>query len=68
MWSIIIILCAKWNVFLRGEWDVATFVTSYLPVPIFFCLFFGYKLWCKTEWIRASKMDFVSGITSWKNQ
>ena len=68
MWTVIIILFAKWSVFLKGSWNTASFVTNYLPVPVFFCLYFGYKFWYGTKWIRASEMDFVTGITSWKNQ
>ena len=66
-WSVIIILFADWGVFLRGKWDTASFITNYIPIPIFFCFFFGYKFWYKTKWIPASEMDFVTGITSWKN-
>jgi amino acid transporter len=67
-WSAIIILFADWEVFLSGNWDTGSFITNYIPIPFFFCMFFGYKLWHKTKWIPASEMDFVSGITSWKNQ
>jgi yeast amino acid transporter len=68
MWTIIVILFAKWEVFLHGGWDTTLFITNYLPVPVFFCLFVGYKLWYKTEWIRADKMDFITDVTSWKDQ
>ena len=68
MWTIIIILCAEWNVFLHGKWNTASFITNYLPVPVFFCLFFGYKLRNRTKWIHSCDMDFVTGITSWRNQ
>ena len=61
-WSTIIILCAKWEIFLHGKWDTASFITNYLPIPVFFCLFFGYKFWYKTKWIRPSEMDFVTDI------
>ena len=35
-WTIIIILFADWSVFLKGNWDVASFCTNYIPVPVFF--------------------------------
>lgn len=66
--NIIFILFADWSVFLKGNWDTASFVTNYIPIPIFFCLFFGYKLWFKTKWVTTSNMDFVTGVTSWKHQ
>ena len=48
-------------VFLAGNWDTATFVTSYLPIALFFVLFFGYKLIKRTKFIRYEDMDFVTG-------
>ena len=68
IWTTIIILFADWEVFLKGNWNTASFITNYLPIPFFFCMFFGYKIWFKTKFIRASDMDFVTGVTSWKNQ
>lgn len=67
-WTIIIILFAKWSVFLKGRWNTASFITNYLPIPVFFILYFGYKFWYRTKLIRASEMDFVTGITSWKHK
>lgn len=67
-WSIVIILFADWEVFLKDNWDTASFITNYLPIPFFVCMFFGYKFFYKTKWIAASDMDFVTGVTSWKNQ
>jgi len=67
VWTVIIILFSSWGVFLSGNWDTATFITTYIPIPIFICLFFGYKLWNKTRWIPATEMDFVTGISNWKH-
>lgn len=68
VWSIVIILFADWSVFLKGDWDTASFITNYIPIPFYTCLFFGYKFWHKTKFHRASEMDLVSGITNWKHQ
>ena len=68
LWTIVIILCADWSVFLRGEWNTADFITTYFPVPVFFCLLFGYKLWNKSKLVSLLEMDFVTGITSWKGK
>jgi amino acid transporter len=68
VWVLLIILFADWQVFLKGNWDHAAFITNYFPIPVFICLFFGYKFWYKTKWIPASEMDFVTGITSFKEQ
>jgi amino acid transporter len=40
--------------------DGVAFVVSYILIPIFFILFFGYKFWKKTEWVAASQMDIWS--------
>jgi len=68
IWTAIIIIFADWEVFLKGNWDHASFITNYFPIPFFFIMFFGYKFWHKTKWIPASEMDFVTGVTSWKNR
>jgi len=67
LWTGLIILFADWSVFLKGNWDHASFITNYLPVPVFFILYFGYKFWFKTKIINPLEMDFVTGVTSMKN-
>lgn len=65
-WVTLIILFADWSVFLKGNWDHASFITNYLPVPVFFILYFGYKFTMKTKIVSASEMDFSTGVTSLK--
>ncbi|RMD44829.1 hypothetical protein DV735_g425, partial [Chaetothyriales sp. CBS 134920] len=38
--------------------SVATFITSYITIPVSVVLFVGWKLWHKTHWVRLSEMDF----------
>ncbi|RMZ85041.1 hypothetical protein DV738_g5, partial [Chaetothyriales sp. CBS 135597] len=38
--------------------DVKTFITSYITIPVSVLLFLGWKLWKKTHWVRLSEMDF----------
>jgi amino acid transporter len=40
--------------------DKVSFVVSYILIPVFLILFFGYKFWKKTQWIQASEMDIWS--------
>ncbi|KAF8464510.1 amino acid permease-domain-containing protein [Gautieria morchelliformis] len=61
-WTIIIILFADWSVFLKGNWDHASFITNYLPVPGFIIMYFGYKYVKGTKIIRAEDMDFVTFV------
>lgn len=58
----IVCLFSGWYVFLAGNWDTATFVTTYFPIPFFFVLFFVYYFTQPSAFIKASEMDFHSGI------
>ncbi|KAG2188409.1 hypothetical protein INT44_001162 [Umbelopsis vinacea] len=58
----IIIFLSGWQVFLAGEWDTASFITQYLPIPVAVLLFFGYKFFMKTHWNRVEEMDFHTGL------
>ncbi|KAI0274681.1 amino acid permease [Gloeopeniophorella convolvens] len=51
-----------WSVFLKGEWDTATFVTNYLPLALFPIFYIGSKIWTRTPAQKASEMDFYSGL------
>lgn len=46
---------------LLRPFDIVSFVISYVLIPVFLLLFFGYKFWRKTKWIQASQMDIWSG-------
>ncbi|KAH8556566.1 amino acid permease [Umbelopsis sp. PMI_123] len=60
--TIIILFFSGWEVFLYGEWDTATFITTYLPIPFAIILFVGYKVIKKTHWNSVHEMDFHTGI------
>jgi amino acid transporter len=49
-------------VFLKNNWNTATFVTNYLPLILFPILYIGAKWWKRTPIILATEMDFYSGI------
>jgi len=50
-----------WAVFIHGNWDTATFVTSYIPLVMFVILYFGYRFWNKAKFIPLEDMDFMTG-------
>jgi len=50
-----------WAVFIEGNWDTATFVTSYIPLVMFVILYFGYKFFTKVKFIALEDMDFMTG-------
>lgn len=51
-----------WQVFLRGNWTTADFITSYLPVAAFPILYIGARFWKRSRPVSASEMDFYTGI------
>jgi amino acid transporter len=57
----IILITNGFSVFLAGSWDTATFITSYLPIALFFVLFFGHKIIMKNKIIAYDEMDFYTG-------
>lgn len=64
-WTSIVILFAGWSTFLEANkpFDVATFITTYIPVPIFIILFFGsWVYYGKDAIVRCEDIDFYSGL------
>lgn len=51
-----------WAVFLKGNWDTATFVTNYLPLVTFPILYIGAKFYYKEAIKKPHEMDFVTDI------
>lgn len=59
---LIISFFSAWNVFLKGAWSTSDFITNYLPLALFPCLFIGKKLISKTQWRKIHDMDFLTNI------
>lgn len=51
-----------WQVFLKHGWDTATFVTNYIPFILFPILYIIWKFKTKVPIVRASEMDFTTGL------
>lgn len=51
-----------WQVFLKHGWDTATFVTNYIPFILFPILYVIWKFKTKVPIVRASEMDFTTGL------
>jgi len=58
----IICLFSGWEVFLKGQWDQATFVTNYLPFALFPILYFIWKFKTRVPIVKPMDMDFKTGI------
>ena len=58
----IILLLSGFSVFLRGNWDTATFVTYYIPL-MFAPILFGIASYVmKSRFVKAQDMDFITGL------
>lgn len=42
-------------------WNVETFITTYIGIPIFFGLFLFWKLFKKTKWVNPAEADLWTG-------
>lgn len=56
-----------WYVFVKGHWDVASFVSSYIDLPIFAILFFSYKFIKKTRLIPLEEVRLQHFLAVYKN-
>ncbi|KIK66906.1 hypothetical protein GYMLUDRAFT_239115 [Collybiopsis luxurians FD-317 M1] len=55
-------LFSGFDVFLKGHWDNATFVTNYLPFVLFPILYIGARFIYRQSPVKAQNMDFVTHI------
>lgn len=61
-WFCLMLLMDGYTVFLKGQWDIQSFVFSYFMIAFFIVLFIGHKLYYRKPFVKASEMDFVSDI------
>lgn len=61
-WTIIFILMNGFSVF--WNFTAAGFLTSYINIPLFAALYFGFKFIKKTKIWKGTEIDFVTGIPS----
>ncbi|KAK0541628.1 hypothetical protein OC844_008028, partial [Tilletia horrida] len=62
-WTTIVMLFCGFKNFIHGYFDTADFVTSYFPLPLFIVIWIGYKLIYRTRMVRATEMDFTTGLS-----
>ncbi|GAC98154.1 amino acid transporter [Pseudozyma hubeiensis SY62] len=58
----VVLLFSGWEVFRPGRWNSASFFSNYLPLAWFPALYVLFKFLWKTKVVKASEMDFVTGI------
>ncbi|KAG2146553.1 amino acid permease [Suillus bovinus] len=60
--TITICFFSGFSVFLKGNWNTATFVTNYLLLITWPIMYFGARFYYGTKPVAASDMDFTSDI------
>ncbi|PYI00915.1 proline-specific permease [Aspergillus sclerotiicarbonarius CBS 121057] len=61
----LLLLLNGFTVFFPGHWDISTFITSYIGIPIFVFFFLGHKLFTErhTPWfIPSNEVDLTTGL------
>ena len=48
-----------YTVFLPGQWDVTTFLFSYMMIFVFPVLYLGWKFIKKTKWVKSEEADLI---------
>ncbi|KAJ5319477.1 Amino acid/polyamine transporter I [Penicillium brevicompactum] len=51
-----------YTVFLPGNWSIPTFLFSYTMIGVFPILYFGWKFFHKTKFLKPEEVDLVSGV------
>ena len=51
-----------YTVFLPGQWDVPTFLFSYMMIGVFPVLFVGWKLLKRTKWLKPHEVDLQKDL------
>ncbi|EPQ29732.1 uncharacterized protein PFL1_02952 [Pseudozyma flocculosa PF-1] len=57
----LVLLFAGFTVFLNGQWDASSFVTTYITIPLFVVLWLGWKYVKGTKFVSLAEMDFDTG-------
>ncbi|KAK2589742.1 hypothetical protein QQS21_012581 [Conoideocrella luteorostrata] len=52
----ILLITGGFYVFIDGRWSAQGFVSAYFNIPLIVALYFGYKLWKKTELVSLQDM------------
>jgi yeast amino acid transporter len=57
----IVIFFNGFEVFLSNSWDVNTFITAYICLPIFVFFYLIWKILKRPKFVRVPDMDFTTG-------
>ncbi|KAL2872585.1 dicarboxylic amino acid permease agtA [Aspergillus lucknowensis] len=60
-WCIVVAFTKSFDVFTGGKFDHKTFITSYLGIPLYLILIFGYKFATKCKRVLPHEADLYTG-------
>lgn len=62
--AFILLLLNGFTVFFPSQWSVSSFLTSYIGIPVFLALYFGHRIYHRSdEWIRSpDTVDMFEGL------
>ncbi|KAF2838344.1 amino-acid permease inda1 [Patellaria atrata CBS 101060] len=56
-----IIIFNGFAVFTKGRWLIDDFLTAYIGLPIYFCLYLLYRVWKRSSFVKSSEADIWTG-------
>lgn len=59
---IIILLTGGFTVFTKGNWDSATFVSSYLDIPLVLTAFLFWKFYKRTKFVSLQSVPIAEAL------
>lgn len=59
----ILILVQGWSCF-SPKFDVVSFISFYIEIPLMMVMFLAWKYFKKTKWVRLEDMDLVTDVYS----
>ncbi|KAN0105057.1 putative amino acid permease [Hyaloscypha variabilis] len=59
---ILFLLTGGFSVFVKGNWDTATFISSYLDIPIVITAYLGWKLFKKTKFLSLDEIPIQDAL------
>lgn len=60
--AFVMLFVGTYPVFLPGQWNIKTFLFSYLFIFIDIGVFVVFKLWRRTRWKRPEEVDLTTGL------
>ena len=63
---IVLLFTGGYATFIHGHWEIETFISSYLNIPIILVLYFGAKFWMKSKIVPLEEMPIRGFIEVWR--